>query len=54
MYPEEVVFSCILAKPEYADVGCTWHNAGKLFINSGYCSIEGARNHGFYFVQRNY
>lgn len=54
LYPEEVVFSCILAKPEYADIFCAWPEAHRLFINEAQCSYELASSYGYYFLQRKY
>jgi len=53
-FPEELVFSCIMNKPEYKYVFSNKNSMYKLYINEIYLNKEDAKNHGYYFLQRKY
>ena len=53
-YPEEVVYSAILNKPEYNYNFYKYSEYHKLFVHEAYMNKEGANHCGYYFLQRNY
>jgi hypothetical protein len=53
-YPEEVVYSAILNKPEYNYNFYKYSEYDKLFVHEAYMNKEGAKYHGYYFLQRDY
>lgn len=53
-YPEEAVYSAILTKDCYKDIQCNYDERNKLYIHQAYFSLEGARSHGYFFLQRQY
>lgn len=55
-FPEEVVISSIFNKDEYKYLFYNRHESLKLFIHENYMcnNFDIAKNHGYYFVQRQY
>lgn len=53
-YPEEAVYSAVLNKNEYKDIQCEYSERNKLYIHQAYFSLDGARSHGYFFLQRQY
>ena len=53
-FPEEIVFTSILNKPEYKYVIKERNERNKLYIHETYLNEENAKNYGYYFLQRKY
>ena len=53
-FPEEIVFTVILNKPEYNYVIKERDERNKLYIHETYLNEEVAKNYGYFFLQRKY
>lgn len=53
-FPEEIIFACILNCEEYNSILYSYDDKNMLYIHSIYIDNNGARNNGYYFVQRAY
>jgi len=53
-FPEEIIFATILNKPEYIYVFNNKEHMRKLYIHEYYLNKEGAKDCGYYFLQREF